>query len=177
MIDINPYKAPQSHLEPKTIEYGEINLFSYKGRLGRIRYIAYSISLIFLALFVLPVLTLLIMIGMATYILSLIEGIGPDFFFLFIYLVMLVPIALFFTLLTIQRVHDFNESGWFVLALLIPVVNTLILIAIWLTPGTQAPNNFGPKPPPNTLIGIIIAIVLLFLALLVLAGITIVQLN
>ncbi len=89
---------------------------------------------------------------------------------------MLVPIALFFTLLTIQRFHDFNESGWFVLALLIPVVNMFLLIILWLTQGTQDPNNFGPKPPPNTLVGII-AFVLLFLVLLVLAGITILQLN
>jgi len=108
---------------------------------------------------------------------TLIEGIGSIFFFISIYLVMLVPIALFFTLLTIQRLHDFNESGWFVLGLLIPVVNMLLLTILWLTPGTQDPNNFGPKPPPNTLVGTITAIVLLFLALLVLAGITILQLN
>jgi hypothetical protein len=49
-------------------------------------------------------------------------------------------------MLTIQRSHDFNMSGWFSLLALVPLVNLIF----WFIPGTDGPNRFGAKTPPNS---------------------------
>jgi membrane associated rhomboid family serine protease len=54
-------------------------------------------------------------------------------------------------LLTIQRAHDFNSSGWLALLVLIPLVNLIF----WFIPGTDGENRFGRKTPPNG-IGVIL---------------------
>jgi hypothetical protein len=68
-------------------------------------------------------------------------------------------------LLTIQRCHDFNVSGWFCLLLLLPPLNLLF----WFIPGTSGPNRFGPPPPPNGAGVIVLALVL---PIIFFAGIT-----
>jgi uncharacterized membrane protein YhaH (DUF805 family) len=49
-------------------------------------------------------------------------------------------------MLAIQRAHDFNASGWLGLLGLIPLVNLIF----WFVPGTDGPNRFGHKTPPNS---------------------------
>ena len=49
-------------------------------------------------------------------------------------------------MLTIQRSHDFNMSGWFSLLALVPLVNMIF----WFIPGSDGPNRFGAKTPPNS---------------------------
>ena len=62
-------------------------------------------------------------------------------------------------ILTVRRCHDFNTSGWLSLLLLLP----LVPIIFWFIPGTDGPNKFGAKPPPNTVLvtigGLLIPIV------------------
>ena len=52
--------------------------------------------------------------------------------------------AIFVGSLTIRRVHDFDEGGWFALLFLIPVANLYVMF----TPGNPIPNRFGERPPP-----------------------------
>ncbi|MEA2491566.1 MAG: hypothetical protein QOH21_3358, partial [Acidobacteriota bacterium] len=49
-------------------------------------------------------------------------------------------------MLTIQRSHDFNMSGWISLLALVPLVNLMF----WFIPGTDGTNRFGAKTPPNS---------------------------
>lgn len=47
---------------------------------------------------------------------------------------------------TIRRFHDIDMSGWWILTLLIPLVN-IVLILVWFTrKGTDGDNRFGPDP-------------------------------
>jgi len=55
-------------------------------------------------------------------------------------------------MLTIQRCHDFNTTGWLSLLVLVPLVNLIF----WFIPGTDGENNYGAKTPPNG-VGVIIA--------------------
>jgi hypothetical protein len=59
-------------------------------------------------------------------------------------------------LLTIQRCHDFNMSGWMSLLLIVPLVPLLF----WIIPGTQGANRFGNQPPPNTTGAVVLALIL-----------------
>jgi uncharacterized membrane protein YhaH (DUF805 family) len=61
----------------------------------------------------------------------------------------LIYIALFyFTIIfTIRRLHDRNHSGWFVLLLLVPLLNVVLAVYLLFAPGTPAANNFGSQRP------------------------------
>ncbi len=50
-------------------------------------------------------------------------------------------------LLTIQRCHDFNVTGWLSLIILIPLVS----LVFYFWPGTKDENDYGHLPPPNSL--------------------------
>jgi uncharacterized membrane protein YhaH (DUF805 family) len=54
-------------------------------------------------------------------------------------------------MLTIQRCHDFNASGWLSLLILIPLANLIFIII----PGTDGPNDYGGPTPPNS-VGVLI---------------------
>jgi len=62
LSNLQPYQTPQSSLEQfnsKTEEYGEFKLFSLTGRVGRIRYLAYSMGIAGLALAIAGIVVLL----------------------------------------------------------------------------------------------------------------------
>lgn len=47
---------------------------------------------------------------------------------------------------SVKRLHDRDLSGWFLLLHLIPILGTIILlIPIYLTPGTEGENRFDPS--------------------------------
>jgi hypothetical protein len=50
MQDRNPYAAPRATVAAAELDedYGEIRVFTARGRLGRVRYIGYSLGLTFL---------------------------------------------------------------------------------------------------------------------------------
>jgi uncharacterized membrane protein YhaH (DUF805 family) len=55
---------------------------------------------------------------------------------------------------SVKRWHDRNNSGWWVLAALIPVIGWLwVLIANGLLPGTAGANRFGDPPQASVNIG------------------------
>jgi len=46
----------------------------------------------------------------------------------------------------VKRLHDRNRSGWFLLLLLVPLVNIWILIELAFLGGTAGSNRFGDDP-------------------------------
>lgn len=141
----NPYTIPKAEVTgARTGEYGEIKVFSRKGRLGRLRYIGYTtgFSLLFGAL-----------IGGIGSVLG--STSGPDAA-LPVIIIGYAAILIIMVLLTIQRTHDFNSSGWLALLLIIPLVNLIF----WFIPGTDGDNRFGYKPPPNGVGVVILALIL-----------------
>ena len=154
MQSANPYNAPKAQVaDVGNDEYGEIKVFSASGRIGRLRYIGYSIGLPMLVMMLIGVLGALLGPALGATVVMPVMVVA--------YIVMLVLVVM----LTIQRSHDFNASGWVALVLLVPLVNLIF----WFVPGTDGANRFGLKPPPNR--G---GIVLLGLILLLLVGIGII---
>jgi uncharacterized membrane protein YhaH (DUF805 family) len=162
MQTTNPYTTPQGELLEGSEEYGTIKILSASGRIGRLRYIGYSMGIGFLIYLVMG---LGIAVGAAVFedntatsMLPLIMGVGM-FFMLMINV-----------LLTVQRCHDFNASGWLSLLLLIPLAPFIF----WFVPGTQGANNYGLQPPPNRGAAVIIVLVLVAVMILgILAAIAI----
>jgi uncharacterized membrane protein YhaH (DUF805 family) len=131
---INPYAAPKAALADEgSSEVQPVKLFSTAGRIGRARYIAYGMGLYFLVA----------AIGA-----GLVAVLGQ-------WAVLLAGLAYLVVafMLTVQRCHDFNTSGWLSLLLLVPLANLIF----WIVPGSEGRNRYGAPTPPNGAFTLVIA--------------------
>lgn len=126
--DQNPYSAPRSQTISGISEDlpQEVKIFSTSGRIGRARYVVYLFGL-----------SLLIMVG--GFLLSLITA-GLAMIPAYIALLVIQ------FMLTIQRCHDFDTSGWLSLLIFVPLVNFMFIFI----PGTNDTNRWGSKTMPNS---------------------------
>lgn len=58
-------------------------------------------------------------------------------------LIVIVVFVLIYSLM-IRRLHDFNQSGWWVLISLIPIINILFFLFLLFKKGTEDSNKYGP---------------------------------
>jgi len=101
MAAFNPYQSPRTAVADAGEEYQPVKIFSVSGRVGRVRYIGYTTGL---SLLIYAVLAALAGAMGATRAGAVTAG-----------LMMTVAGALTLVIsaiLTIQRCHDFNASGW-----------------------------------------------------------------
>lgn len=133
----NPYQVPRSNVDHQgQVEYSKVKALSFSGRLGRIRYLTYSMGYGMLIYLVAAVLVGIPLAMGATLENPLLIGvIGIAYLGLFVVMFMV----------TIQRAHDFNKSGWWSLMAFIPLLGLIFLFV----PGTDGENRFGKKTPPN----------------------------
>lgn len=127
------YQAPQSQVgQAGGEEFSTPRIFAVSGRIGRLRYLAYSVGML---------MVWFIIFGLAVAVMSaavpalVLPVVFLSYLFLLIYSFMIA----------IQRCHDFNTTGWLSLILLIPVASLIFLFI----PGTDGPNDYGNKPKPN----------------------------
>ena len=160
MANRNPYAAPQTNVtggDANVEEYGEVRLFGVSGRIGRVRYIAYSIALsllVFLAAAIVAGVVALVDTDAAI----VVGLIG----YLAIFVIQFLP--------AIQRSHDMNVTGWLSLIQLGPFG----VLVFWFAPGTRGENNYGKQPPPNGAGVILVACILPFISIVgILAAISI----
>ena len=133
--NVNPYQAPSAAVADAGDQTQPVKVFSVSGRIGRARYIAYGIGFY-------------ILFGALAAGLSMALGaVGAA-----LMAVGWVALVVIGFMLTIQRCHDFNMSGWLSLLMFVPLANLIFLII----PGTDGPNRFGGPTPPNSL-GVLIA--------------------
>ena len=146
---LNQYAAPIAEVAdvaPPTAA-AELRLFSAQGRIGRLRYLAYSTGA-----------SVLYNIALGLLVFSFGEGTTGAM----IGVVLPILALIWFSVITgIKRCHDIDISGWWTLTVIIPVI-----AFVWLfVPGSKGANRFGPPPPPNTwgvrLLGAILPLVFL----------------
>jgi uncharacterized membrane protein YhaH (DUF805 family) len=129
MANVNPYQAPAAAVADAGEQTQPVRLFAVSGRIGRARYFAYG-------------LVVYIVVAMLAGGLAAVLGQAGGAAWVLAWVVLLV---LGF-MLTIQRCHDFNTSGWLSLLMLVPLANLVFLFI----PGTDGANRFGPPTPPNS---------------------------
>lgn len=137
----NPYRTPQASVADPQPAHAPARVLDPRGRLGRLRYLVYSFgfSLLFHGL---------LAAGAGAGALAgppLGPALGGG-------LALAAAIGSLVTtiLLAIQRLHDFNASAWWVILLLVPGVNLVLVLVLWVMPGTRGPNRFAAPTPPNT---------------------------
>ncbi len=165
----NVYAPPQAQLLSEddladAEDYCDPKLFSFEERLGRIRYLAWSI---------LPVIVPLV--------LGIIAALFP-----FLTLLASIPIGIatlvFVVSLTIRRLHDLNYNGWHAIPVYLAyiasvlststlsvVVNLAITIGLACIPGAAQSNNFGPRCKPPVTWEIVLAAISIVLMVISIA--------
>jgi uncharacterized membrane protein YhaH (DUF805 family) len=164
---MDPYATPQSDVQPaEETGNSEVKIFSFSGRLGRVRYMAYSMGLMLVLWFGGGILAAIAVPAMASSPDSAVLGGVMGLLMLTVYGVMLVAM---FTL-AVRRINDFDTSGWLSLLLLVPLLNFFFVLALWFVPGSQGANRYGKPTPPNGT-GVTIMAVLAPLALISYIGV------
>ena len=136
MTTHNPYVAPRAAVADAAEAVQPVRIFSVSGRIGRVRYILYTMALPMLIMFCAGLVSAFA--GAAGLALTVAGW---------------VAMVVLCVMLTIQRSHDFGMSGWFALLCLVPLAN----LAFWFIPGTDGANRYGAKTPPNSL-GVLIGV-------------------
>ncbi len=145
IIMTNPYDSPlTSDRFNDDFEAAEMKFFSFSGRIGRLRYLAYNVLIsicIFAVLLVFGIIAAVIGGGSGA------ETLGAAFV---IFFVILYAVAMVFSFSTIiRRLHDYDWTGWALLLLIIPLANIVIALMLLFMPGTSGTNRFGKRPPKN----------------------------
>lgn len=137
----NPYSMPQAELtEPVGTETYTPEFFSLDGRIGRLRYWAYSIG------WVLVFMVVMMVVGAVSAMTGSIGNAGGTFGSIASTVVsFVVTISL-----ARRRLNDLGKTGWLACLMLVPVVN--LIVALWLLfgPGDAESNEYGPAPGPNS---------------------------
>jgi uncharacterized membrane protein YhaH (DUF805 family) len=138
MSSNTPYTSPKSKVADMTHEVGELNMFTANGRIGRVRYLAWSMGFSILSMIILGA-----VVGLA----GAMVGQGLAMTLYAIGVVGLLVVSAFFA---IQRLHDLDQSGWLWLILMIPLIGLFFALYMMFAPGSNGANRYGNPPPPNT---------------------------
>lgn len=134
----NPYNAPAADLShPLGADDGYAPSFlALNGRIGRVRYIGYTVGPAFVLNFVAGIVLALLM-----------PMLGKNAWFaLLIYL----PTMVLLFIMAVRRLNDMNASGWISLLGLVPFVNLIFWLVLLCMPGSVGSNRYGPAPRKNT---------------------------
>jgi uncharacterized membrane protein YhaH (DUF805 family) len=131
-----PYTTPKAAVAETLPEFGELKAFTTDGRIGRLRYLAWSMVLM---------LACLPLLGIAGGFFAASEILGG-----LLMVVVGIAVAVVGIMFGVQRLHDIGWSGWLLLVTLVPIVGGVFSLLMFIIPGSTAANRFGPPPPPNS---------------------------
>ena len=132
----SPYASPQAQVGEQLAEFGELKVLSAQGRIGRVRYLGWSMALM---LAFLPVGGVIL----GSFAVS-------DALAGLLTLVACLALVVVSVCIGVQRLHDIGWSGWLWLLNFVPVVGSVFALLMLFMPGTAGPNRYGPPPPPNS---------------------------
>ncbi|MBC7602226.1 MAG: DUF805 domain-containing protein [Ramlibacter sp.] len=138
MNAVNPYAPPKAHVSDveDSSEGGteRVRFFTFRGRIGRLRYVAYLFGGYLVSMFVGGIFGAIAGFAGHGEMAGTLGGIAS------------IPMLIYAVFITIQRSHDMNWSGWSWLWTIVPFA-----VFIWFFKrGTQGRNRFGLPTPPNT---------------------------
>lgn len=151
------YKSPNSDLA-KQVDDKEYQpkVFSMSGRIGRLRFLAYS--MLFSLFSYIATVALAIIVGLILpnsqdsvsnidRIAVIVSGVSALVF-------SVIFMAVYFVL-SKRRLNDLNKTGWLSLLGLIPIINILFSLYLLFWPGTDSSNDYGAKPAKNSILVIL----------------------
>lgn len=134
-----PCAEPQPVSTAEPDECVQTRLFALNGRIGRMRYLAYVAGLSALAGVTGSQLTAFWQPNAYTN-LALVIAIA---------VLGNIPPLILMLILTRRRIHDINLRGWYMLLLLLPYINLVMVLILVVMPGSKGSNKFGRPPSSN----------------------------
>lgn len=160
-----PYAPPRANVGESLPAFATLKPFSVEGRIGRLRFLAWTMVL---SLVTLPIVGVFALIA-----LGLVSGdsttglILGGILALFLFIGFMIVSILF----SVQRLHDIGWSGWLWLLNLVPFVGSFFPLVIMVAPGNAGANRYGPPPPPNsTAVKVLCSLWIVFIALIFAGG-------
>ncbi|OLF51530.1 DUF805 domain-containing protein [Pseudomonas chlororaphis] len=136
--ETSPYTPPQATVGEPLPEFGELKFYTVEGRIGRLRYLAWTLALVLVTTLV------------GGFLAASLIGNGLQI----TGMIFLGGVALVFAYLNItisvQRLHDLGWSGWLWLLNLLPFVYAVFPLLLAALPGNTGANRYGPPAPPNS---------------------------
>lgn len=155
----DPYAKPEADLSGANSQATyQPKFLSSQGRIGRLRYLAYSMGASLL-LYVVAIPVVLIFAAAGVTVSSLTSGeagAASAIAMLAIVVLYIAAFAIYF-IYTKRRLNDLGKTGWLSLLMIIPVVNLIMWVYIQFFPGQPQANEYGAKPVANTTGVIILA--------------------
>ena len=161
----NPYQSPSANL---TDDMGNTALHTqltndskwhqWSGRIGRLRYLSYQITITILFYVILIVLAVV-----AGAVSNVSEGSPALFGQLLLFVILIIPFVIYsIGVYPKRRLHDMNQSGWLAILGFIPFVNIIFSLYLIFASGDTGTNQYGHPPRPNTTVHYIAAVVVPF---------------
>jgi len=132
----SPYTPPLASVTENLPEFGELKVFTTQGRVGRLRYMAWSFSLGLLV-------AAAVILSIAGY------AITPALGFL-LGGVATIGLIVAGVMIGVQRLHDVGWSGWLLLLTIVPILGFVFYLLMLFMPGAIAANRYGAPPPENS---------------------------
>lgn len=158
----SPYAPPQADVAERVTEYAPLKPFSIEGRIGRLRFLAWSMVLSLVTIAVVGVFALIALALVSTdSTAGLIVGGILAFVLCVVFLIATI-------LISVQRLHDVGWSGWLWLLNLVPFVGSFFPLLLVVLPGSGVANRYGAPPPPNsTAVKVLSSLWLVLIALMI----------
>ncbi|CRM22351.1 DUF805 domain-containing protein [Pseudomonas sp. 58 R 3] len=140
----SPYAPPRAAVGEYTEEYSTLKVFTIHGRIGRLRYLAWTLVL---------TLALLVaggIISTASFAVATASPTAGTILGVLLGLALFVALVWVSVQIGVQRLHDLGWSGWLYLLNLVPLVNSVFPILLLVLPGNAGANQYGPPPPRNS---------------------------
>lgn len=158
----SPYAPPRANVGESVPEFATLKPFGVEGRIGRLRFLAWSMVLSLVTIAVVAVFALagLALVSSDSTAGLIIGGILA-FFLCIAFLIVSIMIS-------VQRLHDLGWSGWLWLLNLVPFIGSFFPLVLLAMPGNSLVNRYGAPPPPNsTAVKVLSSLWLVFIALLI----------
>ncbi|MHC8317477.1 DUF805 domain-containing protein [Pseudomonas sp. LB3P31] len=140
----SPYAPPSAAVGETVTGFARLKPFSFDGRIGRLRFLAWTLVLMLVTL---GLGTVLALFGLALYNTDSSAGLILTGLLASILVVALAFVSIQFS---VQRLHDIGWSGWLWLLNLVPFVGSFFPFVMMAMPGNSTANRYGPPPPPNS---------------------------
>ena len=163
----SPYAPPRAAVGDDLPEFATLKVFTIHGRIGRLRYLAWTLAL---------TVAMLVAAGIISTVGFAVATASPT---IAILIGSLLGFALFVALVVVsvqigvQRLHDLGWSGWLYLLNLVPLVNSVFPLLLLVLPGNTGANQYGAPPPRNsTAVKILASLWLAFIPLMLIIVVT-----
>ncbi|MEN9867732.1 MAG: hypothetical protein RL748_3322 [Pseudomonadota bacterium] len=147
----NPYAASSANMDDIFEQTYDPPIFSVSGRIGRVRYISFSVVL-HLASYLIAAILFSILAAMSR---SMSDS--PSLVIGAVVLLFWLPMIAITVILSIRRLNDLDQSGWLSLLNFVPLINLLFWLFLLVASGTKGSNRFGPEPCANSTLIIVVA--------------------